>query len=94
MASVVGTGLGTNFRYFSYKKWVFLAGAPGTVMAAGEAALSGIVDPAETSPSGAVLAGARRGYGPPWEELERPADLRYGPAREQLHPAGSDGWRR
>src|SRR5215471_4164147 len=81
-ASVIGTGLGTIFRYFSYKKWVFLAGAPGTVMAAGEAALSGIVDPAETSRSGAVLAGARRGYGPPWEELERPADLRYGPARE------------
>jgi len=24
-ASVVGTGLGTIFRYFSYKKWVFLA---------------------------------------------------------------------
>ena len=57
-ASVAGTGLGTIFRYFSYKKWVFLAGAPGTVVAAGEAAVSGIVDPAETSPSGAVLAGA------------------------------------
>ena len=27
-ASVVGTGLGTIFRYFSYKKWVFLAPAP------------------------------------------------------------------
>ena len=93
-ASVVGTGLGTIFRYFSYKKWVFLAGAPGAVVAAGEAALAGIVDPAETSPSGAVLAGARRGYGPPWEELERPADLRYGPAREHLDPAESDGWRR
>ncbi len=26
-ASVVGTGLGTIFRYFTYKKWVFLAGA-------------------------------------------------------------------
>jgi hypothetical protein len=84
---VVGTGLGTIFRYFSYKKWVFLAGAPGTVVAAGEAALSGIVDPAETSPSGAVLAGARNGYGPPWEELERPPDLRHRPAREHLDPA-------
>jgi putative flippase GtrA len=29
-ASVVGTGLGTIFRYFSYKKWVFLA-APAAV---------------------------------------------------------------
>ena len=72
-ASVVGTGLGTIFRYFSYKKWVFLAGAPGTAVAAGEAAVSGIVDPAETSPSGAVLAGrvraavggARAARGPP-----------------------------
>jgi putative flippase GtrA len=27
-ASVAGTGFGTIFRYFSYKKWVFLAGAP------------------------------------------------------------------
>jgi putative flippase GtrA len=27
-ASVLGTGLGTIFRYFSYKKWVFLAPAP------------------------------------------------------------------
>jgi len=56
-ASVVGTGLGTIFRYFSYKKWVFLAGAPGAAVAAGEAAVSGIVDPAETSEAGAVLAG-------------------------------------
>ena len=93
-ASVVGTGLGTIFRYFSYKKWVFLPGAPGTAVAAGEAALSGIVDPTETSPSGAVLAGARNGYGPPWEELERPADLGYGSACEELHPAGSDARRR
>jgi putative flippase GtrA len=90
-ASVVGTGLGTIFRYFSYKKWVFLAGAPGTVVAAGEAAVSGIVDPAETSPSGAALAGAAR---PPWEELERPRNLRYGPAWEHLDPAEPDARRR
>ena len=116
-ASVVGTGLGTIFRYFSYKKWVFLAHAPGTVVAAGEAAVSGIVDPAETSASGAVLAGASgrhsrpwehtprehgrpgdRGYGPPWPDLERPADLdlnlRYGPPWEHLDPADSDASRR
>src|SRR5579859_7669563 len=101
-ASLAGTGFGTIFRYFSYKKWVFLAGAPGTVMAAGEAAVSGIVDPAETRASGALLAGApgarlaraSDGYGPPWEELERPASLRYGPAWEHLEPADSDGWRR
>jgi putative flippase GtrA len=90
-ASVVGTGLGTIFRYFSYKKWVFLAGAPGTAVAAGEAALSGIVDPAETS---TALARTPGRYGPPWEELERPANLPYGPAWEHLDPAGSDGRRR
>ena len=93
-ASVVGTGLGTIFRYFSYKKWVFLAGAPGTAVAAGEAAVSGIVDPTETSPSAAVLAGAPSGYGPPWEELKRPAGLRRGPAREHLDPAEADVRRR
>jgi len=77
-ASVVGTGFGTIFRYFAYKKWVFLAGAPGTV----EATVSGIVDPA----SAALPAGE---FGPPWEELQPPADLRYGPAWEHLEPAES-----
>jgi putative flippase GtrA len=33
-ASVLGTGLGTIFRYFSYKKWVFTA-TPESVPAAG-----------------------------------------------------------
>jgi putative flippase GtrA len=66
-ASVAGTGLGTIFRYFSYKKWVFLAGAPGAAVAAGEAAVSGIIDPTETSEAGAMLAGTEHGYEPPWE---------------------------
>src|ERR1700760_4121422 len=57
-ASLAGTGLGTVFRYFSYKKWVFLAGAPGAAVAAGEAAVSGFVDVTETSEAGGVLAGA------------------------------------
>ena len=78
-ASVAGTGLGTIFRYFSYKKWVFLAGAPGAV-AAGEAAVSGHVDVTETSETGAVLTGSAEGaaehrYGPAWERLD-PADTR------------------
>jgi putative flippase GtrA len=56
-ASVVGTGLGTIFRYFSYKKWVFLAEVPGAAVAAGEAAVSGLVDPvAETSEAAELLA--------------------------------------
>ncbi len=66
-ASLFGTGLGTIFRYFSYKKWVFLAGAPGAAVAAGEAAVSGFVDATETSDSGAALTGAVNGYGPPWD---------------------------
>jgi putative flippase GtrA len=75
-ASVVGTGLGTIFRYFSYRKWVFLADASGTAVAAGEAAVSGVVDPAEAKP--------------PWEEMDRSAGRRYGPAWEHLDPAESD----
>ena len=58
-ASLAGTGLGTVFRYFSYKKWVFLAGAPGAAVAAGEAAISGVVDVTETSEAGPVLAETR-----------------------------------
>jgi putative flippase GtrA len=105
-ASVVGTGLGTVFRYFAYKKWVFLAGAPGAAVAAGEAAVSGLVDASETSEPGAVLVGGpdgygpgrEHGYGPPWE-LGRPADRGYGPPRArgygppwELGPAGDRGY--
>jgi putative flippase GtrA len=93
-ASVVGTGLGTIFRYFSYKKWVFLAGAPGTAVAAGEAAVSGVVDHAETSPSGAVLTGDAPRYGPAVAPRYGPAMApRYGPAMEHLDPADAEGWR-
>ena len=57
-ASVVGTGLGTIFRYFSYKKWVFLADVPGAAVAAGEATVYGFVDPeTETSEAAELLAG-------------------------------------
>jgi putative flippase GtrA len=70
-ASVAGTGLGTIFRYFAYKRWVFLAGAPGTAVAAGEAAVSGYVDATETSETGAVLTGSlEHEYGPAWERLD------------------------
>jgi putative flippase GtrA len=82
VASVAGTGFGTIFRYFSYKKWVFLADAPGTVVAAGEAAVSGVVEPA--------LADPAAGYAPPWDEVEPPAAPGYGPAWEHLDPAGSE----
>jgi putative flippase GtrA len=62
-ASMIGTGLGTIFRYFSYKKWVFLAGAPGAAVAAGEAAVSGIVDAPDTSEEAAVRPGMVDGHG-------------------------------
>jgi putative flippase GtrA len=107
-ASVVGTGLGTIFRYFSYKKWVFLAGAPGTAVAAGEAAVSGIVDPAETSPAGAALTGvvdaelaeaglAEAGLaeaGLAKAGLAKAGPESYGPAWEHLEPADSETQRR
>jgi putative flippase GtrA len=54
-ASLLGTGLGTIFRYFSYKKWVFLADTPAAAVAAGEAAVSGLVDVAGTSEEEALL---------------------------------------
>ncbi len=57
-ASVAGTGLGTIFRYFSYKKWVFLAPAPAASAVRADAPVPGAV-PAR--------------YGPPWEILT-PAD--------------------
>ena len=79
-ASVAGTGLGTIFRYFSYKKWVFLAGVPGAV-AAGEAAVSGHVDVTETSEAGALLTG------PAEHQVERVVGREYGPAWERLDPA-------
>jgi hypothetical protein len=64
-ASLAGTGLGTVFRYFSYKKWVFLAGAPGAAVAAGEAAVSGVVDEPSFEDE----------FGPSWELLDT-ADAR------------------
>jgi putative flippase GtrA len=54
-ASVAGTGLGTIFRYFSYKKWVFLAGTPAATVAAGEATVSGLTEVAGTLQEEALL---------------------------------------
>ena len=87
VASVAGTGFGTIFRYFSYKKWVFLADAPGTVVAAGEAAVSGLVEPLLVDPARAEQAA---GLAPPWGELEPPAERTYGPAWEHLQAAESE----
>ncbi len=92
-ASVIGTGLGTIFRYVSYKKWVFLAAAPGAAVAAGEAAVSGIVDAADTSEEAAVRPGMVDGHGAAHQHdpsRERSAPLpehEYGPRWEILDPA-------
>jgi putative flippase GtrA len=84
-ASLAGTGLGTVFRYFSYKKWVFLAGSPGAAVAAGEAAVSGIVDPTEaTDEAETLLAPHPHGHGVPHE---------YAPARKHLDPADASARR-
>ena len=88
-ASVAGTGLGTIFRYFSYKKWVFLPGVPGAAVAAGEAAVSGIVDPAEASGSGAMPAGAVDGAHAPYQRGPSSSNGpggRYQPAHARGNP--------
>jgi putative flippase GtrA len=88
-ASVVGTGLGTIFRYFSYKKWVFLAGAPGAAVAAGEAAVSGIVDAADTAEEAALRTGAIDGNQAVHHHDHR--DHR-GHRYEPLHSRTSEAW--
>ena len=47
-ASVIGTGLGTIFRYFAYKRWVFLA--PATARPQPEAGLGIYVQNGPSSP--------------------------------------------
>ena len=92
-ASVAGTGLGTIFRYFSYKKWVFLAGVPGAAVAAGEAAVSGIVDATETKEAGGVLAGTVNGYWPHEHGDQPPPERRYGPRhRNGYGPSHDNGY--
>ena len=63
-------------------------------VAAGEAAVSGIVDPAETSPAGAALTGvALTGValtGVADAELTGAVPESYGPAWEHLEPADSE----
>ncbi|MBV9446718.1 MAG: GtrA family protein [Streptosporangiaceae bacterium] len=76
LASVAGTGLGTIFRYFSYKKWVFLAAEPA-------AATAPAVPVAATVPArGRHVA---RHAAPQRHPVAHPQ--RYGPLQEQLDPA-------
>ena len=88
-ASLAGTGLGTIFRYFSYKKWVFLAGAPAPPWPPGKPRCPG----SSTSPR-------RARPGPCWPGLRWPTlagplagtdeasfEDEYGPAWERLDTA-------
>src|SRR5579859_789074 len=96
MASLAGTGLGTIFRYFSYKKWVFLAPepelAPVPVPVAAPAAAgggrhaarhAGGVRPGGTRPS---APGPARHAAPQRPQLPVYPE-RYGPLQERLNPA-------
>ncbi len=71
-ASVAGTGLGTIFRYFSYKKWVFLATEPAAAPAA-------VRVPATAGRHRARHAAPQR------RPIAHPE--RYGPLQERLDPA-------
>jgi putative flippase GtrA len=101
-ASVAGTGFGTIFRYFSYKKWVFLAGAPGAAVAAGEAAVSGVVDAADTREAAAVRPAmvvdghrAPRDHGHRYQPVhghKAGASPSRGPAHARPEPSGERGY--
>jgi putative flippase GtrA len=57
MASLVGTGLGTIFRYFAYRKWVFLAPAAEPAQAV------------QPEPALAMEAAAFPAWEPDWDQL-------------------------
>jgi putative flippase GtrA len=70
-ASVVGTGLGTIFRFYAYRKWVFLAPSPPSTAAGPDAAVVPDYPPWELDPS--ILAAQPAGvpvvtpaYTSPW----------------------------
>src|SRR5487761_46276 len=65
LASFAGTGLGTVFRYFTYKKWVFIAPEVAADIMAGrmpELATAGSPSRAGYSRSGSSRSGYSRGY--------------------------------
>jgi putative flippase GtrA len=55
-ASVIGTGIGTIFRFWAYRKWVFLAPATDPAIAAAEADPVAAAAEASTVPSPAPAA--------------------------------------
>jgi putative flippase GtrA len=98
MASLAGTGLGTIFRYFSYKKWVFLAAEPELIPIPVPVAVPAV--PAGTGGrhaarhAGGVRPGGPRhpASGPARHAAPQRPPLpvypeRYGPLQERLNPA-------
>jgi putative flippase GtrA len=65
-ASLVGTGLGTIFRYFAYRRWVFLA--PGGRAGAEPAAVQRIPDYPPWEPDPAFFAPSGAATAPAWGE--------------------------
>lgn len=75
VASVIGTGIGTIFRFWAYRKWVFLAPAPATAAdpadlaaadpaAAAAAASAAAAAPASAAPASATPAPGSNGRSP------------------------------
>jgi len=103
-ASLAGTGLGTIFRYFAYKKWVFLAPEPVPaatsarvpVTASTGAGRHAARHAAASRPGGVrhPAAGPARHAAPhpaahPAPHRPVAAKSAYGPIQEQLDPAGA-----
>jgi putative flippase GtrA len=81
-ASVLGTGLGTIFRYFAYKKWVFTAApAPATATVAPAPARAG------GGRHAARHAAPSRPGALPAYSVGAAQPQRWGPVQEQLDPA-------
>ncbi|HEX6521719.1 MAG TPA: GtrA family protein [Streptosporangiaceae bacterium] len=97
-ASVAGTGLGTIFRYFTYKKWVFLAAEPAAATAPAAPVPVPVTAGANGVRHSARHAGGTRpggvrhpASGPPRhaapQRIPAAHPDRYGPLQEQLDPA-------
>jgi len=92
-ASLLGTALATIFRYFAYKRWVFLA--PAGPAAQGGAALAlpdyppWELDPAFMAAEAAVPVPAAASYSSPWQAETTPAGRREAASAWNTQPAAS-----
>ena len=76
MASLIGTGLGTIFRYFAYRKWVFLAPAAQPAPAPAAETGFGALPPWEAGPTPESFPEPAYAAAPPpaplWLDQSRP----------------------